>query len=116
MSQRASYEKVSAISSDLLYKSWSLQDDLTRNAEDRTSDQFGRATSEQAATQARDWYRTNLAEALRPLGWTLEELDAADERAQEEFYASLDSETVPVPEHDIVFIDDDGEEPEDVDL
>ena len=114
MSQRASYEEVSAISSDLLYKSWSLQDDLTRNAEDRTSDQFGRATSEQAATQARDWYRTNLAEALRPLGWTLEELDAAEERAQEEFYANLEPE--PVPEHEIIFIDDDGEEPEDVDL
>ncbi len=114
--QRASYEEVSAISSDLLYKSWDLGDKLTWNAEDRTSDQFGRATSVQARNQAWEWYRVSLAEALRPLGWTLDELDSAEERAQEEFYASLDSEPVPVPEHEILFIDDDGEEPEDIGL
>ncbi len=111
---RASYEEVSALSSDLIYKSWDIERKLTQNAEDRTCDQFGRATSKQAADQSWEWYRVNLAEALRPLGWTLEELDAADERETEEFYANLESG--PVPEHDILFMDDDGEEPEDVDL
>jgi len=112
--QRASYEEVSAISSDLHYKSIELQQGLTWNAEDRTSDQFGRATSEQARDQAWSWYRKALADALEPLGWTLDELDAAEERAQEEFYANLKPE--PVPEHEIIFIDDDGEEPEDIGL
>ena len=111
---RATYEEVSVISSELLYKSWDLQDKLTWNAEDRTSDQFGRATSVQARDQAWSWYRKALDAALEPLGWTLEELDAAEERAQEEFYANLKPE--PVPEHEIIFIDDDGEEPEDIGL
>ena len=114
--QRASCEEVSAISSDLLYKSWDLEEGLIWKAKDRTSDQFGRATSVQAGNQARDWYRKALADALEPKGWTLDELDAAEERAQEEFYANLDSEPDPVPEHEIIFIDDDGEEPEDIGL
>lgn len=104
MSQRASYEEVSAISSELLYKSGDLEKNLTWNAEDRTYSPSCGYSSKQARDKAWDWYRKELADALAPLGWTIEELDAADERATEEFYASL--KPGPVPEHEIIHMAD----------
>ncbi len=104
------YAAVSSKLSELFYKQIELEKSLTRDADDRIDDMYGRASSTKASFAAEDWFEEEKARVLEESGWTLEDYTAEEEKEHREFYENLakPSEDHPVGE----FVHDEGDEDE----